>query len=402
MSAIAALLVGALVIGLVLQDAFEVMLLPRRVKRRYRFTSAYFRFAWAGWVVLARIFSPGPRQERFLGNFGPLSMTLLFAFWAIGLIAGFGLVQWSAQQTGGLPPAMDLAGSIYLSGVTFFTLGYGDIVPKTPPARFAAVLEAGVGFGLIAVVIGYLPVLYQLFARREAHVIQLDGRAGSPPTATTLLTRHAEGEGLDKVDDLLRSWEVWGAELLESHLSYPMLTYYRSQHDDQSWLAALAALLDTCTLVLVGVEDVKPLQARMTFAMLRQVVLEMARSLHVSAPSEPRPSRLSQEHYDAMLGAFTTAGLTWNGSDESRETLAAVRATYEPLMQGLAEYLLTPLPPFVANDDGPDHWERGPRGIIARRLIDGLATGNLDDSAVADAVRRRSRGSRLRDRLGRR
>src|SRR5579859_7167090 len=234
----AALLAGALVIVLVLQDAFEVMLLPRRVKRRYRITSAYFRFAWAGWVMLARVLSPGPRQERFLGNFGPLSMTLLFAFWAIGLIAGFGLVQWSAQQIGGLPPAVDLAGSLYLSGVTFFTLGYGDIVPKTPPGQFAAVVEAGVGFGLIAVVIGYLPVLYQLFSRRETHVIQLDGRAGSPPTATTLLTRHAEGDGLDKLDDLLRSWEVWGAELLESHLAYPMLTYYRSQHDDQSWLAA--------------------------------------------------------------------------------------------------------------------------------------------------------------------
>src|SRR5579859_577414 len=175
----AALLAGALVIVLVLQDAFEVMLLPRRVKRRYRITSAYFRFAWAGWVMLARVLSPGPRQERFLGNFGPLSMTLLFAFWAIGLIAGFGLVQWSAQQIGGLPPAVDLAGSLYLSGVTFFTLGYGDIVPKTPPGQFAAVVEAGVGFGLIAVVIGYLPVLYQLFSRRETHVIQLDGRAGS-------------------------------------------------------------------------------------------------------------------------------------------------------------------------------------------------------------------------------
>jgi hypothetical protein len=397
-----ALVAGAMLIVLVLQDAFEVMLLPRRVKRRYRFTSVYFRCAWAGWVALARVFSPGPRQERILSMFGPLSMTLLFAIWAIGLILGFGLVQWSAQQWGGFRPAANLAASIYLSGVTFFTLGYGDLIPKTPPAQFAAVLEAGVGFGLIAVVIGYLPVLYQLFSRREAHVIQLDGRAGSPPTATTLLTRHAEGDGLDKVDDLLRSWEVWGAELLESHLSYPMLTYYRSQHDDQSWLAALAALLDTCTLVLVGVEDVKPLQARMTFAMLRQVVLEMARSLRVSAPIEPRASRLSEDHYESMMAAFETAGLTWNGSDQSRETLSAVRATYEPLMQGLADYLITPLPGFVTDEDTPDHWERGPRGVIARRMIDGLAAGNLEDSAVPDAARRRARAGRLRDHLRKR
>ena len=93
--------------------------------------------------------------------------------------------------------------------------------------------------------IGYLPVLYQLFSRREAHVIQLDARAGSPPTATTMLIRHAEG-GLSKLDDLLREWEIWGSELLESHLSYPMLVYYRSQHDNQSWLAALTAVMDCC------------------------------------------------------------------------------------------------------------------------------------------------------------
>jgi hypothetical protein len=399
-TALAALLLGVALIVLVLQDAFEVMLLPRRVKRRHRFTAAYFNLAWAGWVAIARVFLPGPRKERFLSVFGPLSMALLFMLWALGLIAGFGLAQWSAQQTAGLPPAFDLARAIYLSGVTFFTLGYGDVVPKTPPGQFAAVLEAGVGFGLIAVVIGYLPVLYQLFSRREAHVIQLDGRAGSPPTATTLLTRHAEGGGLDKVDDLLRSWEVWGAELLESHLSYPMLAYYRSQHDDQSWLAALAALLDACSLILVGVEDIKPLQARMTFAMLRQVALEMARSLGAPAPKEKPPSRLGPEDYEAMLDAFAAASLTWNPSDEAPGTLAAVIATYEPLMQALADYLLTPLPPFVTTREAVDHWERGPRGVIARRLIDGLAAGGLEPAPARRGPRRGPPAGRPRDRSG--
>jgi hypothetical protein len=99
------------------------------------------------------------------------------------------------------------------------------------------------------VVIGYLPMLYQLFSRREAHVIQLDARTGSPATATTMLTRHAEGGGLNKLEDLLREWEIWCSDLLESHLSYPMLVYYRSQHDNQSWLAALVAVMDSCALI---------------------------------------------------------------------------------------------------------------------------------------------------------
>jgi Ion channel len=382
MTVLLAIVVGLLVFGAVLQDAFEVMLLPRRVKRRWRLTRYFFNWSWLVWVGVAHAVPAGPRRERFLGIYGSLAMTLLFSFWAVALILAFGLLQWSAQHAGGAKPASDLAEQIYLSGVTFFTLGYGDVVPHTAPARVLAVVEAGVGFGLIAVVIGYLPVLYQLFSRREAHILQLDARAGSPPSATTLLARHAESGGLDKIDEILRAWEIWGAELLESHLSYPMLAYYRSQHHDQSWLAALAAIMDACSLILVGVEDVKPLQARMTFAMARQAVVEMARSLEVSAPRSTGQERLSADDFEKMLSIFKTAGLTWNGGEGGHGTLLALRATYEPLIQSLAEYLWIPLPPWVTPSDEPDHWERGARGIIARRLISGLADGTISEATT--------------------
>jgi hypothetical protein len=324
-----------------------------------------------------------------------MSMALLFGIWAGAMILAFGLIQWAAQSTSG-HAAPNFGDQLYMSGVTFFTLGYGDVVPVTSAGRAVAVVEAGSGFGLIAVVIGYLPVLYQLFSRREAHVLQLDARAGSPPTATTILKRHAESDGLDSIDDMLRTWEIWGADLLESHLSYPMLAYYRSQHDDQSWLAAMLAIMDTCALILVGVEDIKPLQARMTFAMARQVVLEMARSLGVSADRQAQAERLSDADFAKMLTIFEEVNLRWNGGVGSPETLAAVRATYEPLAQGLAEYLLIPLPGWVADENASDHWERGPRGIIARRLIDGLATGAISGDAPPS---RRSLLGRVRDRL---
>jgi len=271
------------------------------------------------------------------------------------------------------------------------------VVPRNGAGRAIAVLEAGTGFGLMAVVIGYLPVLYQLFARREAHVLQLDARAGSPPTAVAMLVRHAESQGLDRVDDILRAWEIWGAELLESHLSYPMLAYYRSQHDDQSWLGALAAIMDACALILVGVEDIKPLQARMTFAMARQVVLEMARSLEVSGVQDVGQPRLDPEGFQVMLASFAEAGLTWNGGPAAYETLAAVRATYEPLLLGLAAHLLIVLPGWLPDNDSGDHWERGPRGIIARRLIAGLADGSI--SAATGRGRERTRAKRLRNQL---
>jgi hypothetical protein len=393
---IIALLGGLILLGMILQDAFEVMLLPRRVVRRWRLMRGYFRITWSGWKLVARANPAGARRERFLSIFGPLSMMVLFVFWSASLVLAFGLIQWAIQPAGATAPSVGQAA--YLSGGAFFTLGFDEVTPLGGLARSIAVIEAGVGFGLIAVVIGYLPVLYQLFSRREAHVIQLDARAGSPPTASEMLRRHAESDGLDKLDEVLRAWEIWGAELLESHLSYPMLAYYRSQHDDQSWLGALAAIMDTCALVLVGVEDIKPLQARMTFAMARQVIVELVRSLDLPSVRPVGEERLSATDYAAMVESFAAAGLTWNGGLQGEETLAAVRATYEPQLAALADHLLIDVPGWVAGADSPDHWERGPRGIIARRLVQGLASG-----AVETDVGRGRGGSaeRLRERLRR-
>ncbi|HEY0207011.1 MAG TPA: ion channel [Acetobacteraceae bacterium] len=363
-----AVLFALVLLAVTLQDAFEVMLLPRRITRRFRFMRVYFRACWAAWGALARHIKDPSRQEHMLSLFGPLSMLLLFALWAGTLISGFGLLEWALQGSNGSP----LLEQAYMSGVTFFTLGYGDVVPHTGAARLMAVLEAGTGIGFIAVVIGYLPVLYQLFSRREAHVIQLDARAGSPPTSVAMLCRHAEGGGLDKVDELLREWEIWGSELLESHLSYPMLAYYRSQHDNQSWLAALAVMMDTCALILVGMEAMPPFQARMTFSMTRQVLVEMAGSFLIEPSRRDGSDRLPLEVWHRMVAEFAEAGLAWTDNPGARDTLTALRATYEPLLDGLSHRLLLPLPGWMPEGGVVDHWARGHRGLIASRLMDEL------------------------------
>ena len=395
---------GVVLIVAMLQDAFEVMLLPRRVQRRVRIVGVWFRFAWRSWRLLGQRFRSGARREAFLGPFGPASMLLLFVIWAAGLITGYGLLEWALQS---LPRGSGVAEQLYMSGVTFFTLGYGDVVPHTGAARAVAVLEAGNGIGFIAVVIGYLPVLYQFFSRREAHVIQLDGRAGSPPAAGTLLLRHAEAGGLEQLDLLLRDWEVWASELLESHLSYPMLAYYRSQHDNESWLAAIGCIMDTCALVLVGVGDVRPLQARMTFTMARQVLVEMARSFRVKPSRFTGGDRLAAGAYAQLERVLVEAGVDWQPGEHGRETLAALRATYEPLLDGLASYLLLQLPGWLPSDGGGDNWQQGPRGLIAGRLIGELARSWSEGPEAGVAVAVEERGERpgwrgLRRRFGRR
>ena len=379
----AATIAAICIVLVVLQDAFEVMLLPRRVHRRIRLTRLYFAASWATWSGIGARLTNDGKRERFLSVFGALFMMILFVLWSTALIIGFGLLQWSLEGGVHGPDgrAWKLSEAIYMSGVTFFTLGYGDVVPHAAAARFAAVVEAGMGIGFIAVVIGYLPVLYQLFSRREAHVMQLDARAGSPPTATTMLCRHVEAGGLAKLDELLREWEVWSAELLESHLTYPMLIYYRSQHENQSWLAAVAAVMDVCALVLIGVRDLQPLQARMTFTMLRQVIVEMARSFRLAPSRYDGGDRLPPEEYARMVSIFTEAGLGWENEAGARETLASLRATYEPLLDALGRSLVLSVPPFIAADDAADHWQRGHRGLIASRLVEQLSTVRVEQPA---------------------
>jgi hypothetical protein len=285
-----------------------------------------------------------------------------------------------------------------MSGVTFFTVGYGDLVPQTRLGRLISVLEAGTGLGFIALVIGYLPVLYQFFSRREAHVIKLDGRAGSPPTALGLLQRHSSEDGISQIGTLLRDWESWGSELLESHLSYPMLAYYRSQHHDQSWLAALTAIMDCCALILVGLEDLPPLQARMTFTMARQVLVEMTQSFGVPPSRYTGGDRLDHATFLRLEGELAETGFKWNTPDPE-ELLAALRATYEPLLDGLASYLLLPVQGWSAGDTARDHWVRGPRGTLARRLVDELSEPMTAGGSAERAIEKDTRWRRLRSRL---
>ena len=245
---------------------------------------------------------------------------------------------------------------LYMSGTTFVTLGYGDVTPLTGIGRFLAVAEAGMGFLFLALIIGYVPVIYQSFSRREASISLLDARAGSPPCATELLRRSYRDRKLDELIQYMREWERWCAELLESHLSYPVLTYYRSQHERQSWLAALTTILDTCALLVVGFEDVSAPTLRFTFAIARHAAVDLAQ-IYGTPPVNPKLSRLSHDDFVRMHDALGEVGLEFRHGEDAEKHLYEIRRSYEPFVNSLADHLLVNLPPWFQATKTVDDWQ---------------------------------------------
>jgi hypothetical protein len=348
--------VGFGLIVVILWEAFETIVLPRRVQRRLRLTSLVYGASWHPYARLARSMPVGKRRESFVGFFGPLSLLLLLAFWAAGLVVGFAVVYWSLDAAVHVPdPPVTFATYLYASGVCFFTLGLGDVVPLDWPGRAGVVVEAGLGLGFLAMVISYLPVIYQAFSHREVSIALLDSRAGSPPSASELVARQLRDGRWDEVDAVLRDWERSAAELLESHLSYPILCFYRSQHDNQSWLGALTAILDTCALALALRDPGSARQAELTFAMARHAVVDLAQ-VFGTPPKPPSRDRLATDEFLRLAERLAAAGLALDGGEVERR-LAVRREAYEPYVSALADYPLMPLPPWVPAVKARDNWQ---------------------------------------------
>jgi hypothetical protein len=349
------LLVAVGMIVVVLVDAFEVVLLPRRIRHGFRLARTFIRTSWLVGRTAARFLPIGRWRTAFLSTFGPLSLFALVVVWAVGLITGFGLLHWSL----GAALSERHAGFgtyLYFSGTTFFTLGYGDVVTTDAIGRALSVVEAGLGFVFLAVIVAYLPVLYQAFSRREIGILLLDARAGSPPTAGGLLRRLADGHNSTGAGPFLVEWERWAAELLESHLSFPVLSFYRSQHENQSWVGALTVILDTSALLIAGVDGPDGYQARLTFAMARHAAVDLA-LIFQTPPLPPEPNRLSEAKLARLFESLREAGLTIRDEATVAIALQELRDLYEPFVNALARFFQVSVPPFQPEKPPVDNWQ---------------------------------------------
>ena len=357
---VAATLAGLLLVLGIFWEAFETIVLPRTVARRLRFTTLFYEVVWRLGYKSVRLFRKNQaRREYVLSVLGPLSLILLVAMWSLGIITGYALLQ--AGMGTHLSGGDDTFGArMYLSATTFFTLGYGDSVALGGLGRFASMVEVGMGFGLFALVISYFPVLYQAFSARERVSLLLDARAGSPPVAAELLETYADD--LVGLRELFAEFERWGASLLETYLSYPILTVYRSQHEELSWIASLTCVCDACALVQVAyIGDTKEMnqlqrQARLTYAMLRHLVVDIAYVMNAD-PVTRGLDRLTSEGWDRTSSMLAKVGAPVCLGSASCDRLTELRADYEPYLLGLAEGLFLTVPPWMRLEHQAAAWE---------------------------------------------
>ena len=362
-------LIAGLFFGLgVVLDAFQTIILPRRPSGRLRITRLFYMLTWTPWVAVTERLQSQKLRDQTYSVYGPLSLLLLLVVWALLLVMTFALLYFSLgpkgladHLTAGLGEFARLRTDFYLSGTTLFTLGLGDVTPLTLGARVLVVMEAGTGLGFVALVIGYVPVLYQAFSRREVSVAMLDARAGSPPTATELIRRHGYEGGEAELIKLLAEWERWSAEILESHISYPLLCYYRSQHDNQSWLSALTAILDTCSLLITTIEGQTLRQAQLTFAMARHALIDLGHVFKLEektkAIAAAKEERMPTEVFHELCEDLGELQIRLCGDPAAMRRLKAIRLLYEPHAQALAEYLKMPLPLWIPEAKKTDPWK---------------------------------------------
>lgn len=341
---IATAIFGFVLTAIVLADAFQTVVVARHALKIPGLTRMFYRLSWGLFAAAATPIASRERRERYLGIYGPLSLLVLLGFWALGFIVAFAMIQWSAGlQLNGAHSSF--GNDIYFSAATFFTLGSGEA--QNPSSKYLMVLEAGLGFSFLGLVIGYLPVLYQSFSNRELRILLLDARAGSPPSAAqfTLL----RGSNPEKLEERLADWEEWALDLLHNHLSYPMLAYYRSQHASQSWLAALTTIIDVSALVMLTSEHDLKRQAEFTFTAGRHALVHTA-SIFRMRPSDPQEDRLPGDDFSRLRAVLSDAHTPLKLDCVSEPDLRKLRATYEPYAHALGTYFLMDLPPWIPTE----------------------------------------------------
>jgi hypothetical protein len=346
---------GALILMLVAADIFETIVVPRPSPGPHRLSRYLVKGTWRAWRWLGTRIRTGIARDGFYGVYAPGAVIILLSTWLALLVLGFGLVFY-ALRADLVPAPADIGTSLYFAGTSILTLGFGDVVATGLPARLVSIVAAASGLGVVALVITFLFSLYGSYQRRESLVVTLSSRAKAPPSAVVLLEVYSKLDMVDELPALFRDWESWAAEVLDSHVAYPLLGYFRSSHDNISWLSALGAVLDACALVLTTIEGIPRGQAELTKRGGAHLVEDISNVIGLHGDG----SGVGQPEFDEAYERLRQAGYRLGDPDEAWHRFERARTTYAGRLEALASYWATPATAWIG--------ERSPAGSIAHRV----------------------------------
>ncbi|MFL5757572.1 MAG: ion channel [Chloroflexota bacterium] len=334
---LAAAIAGLVCLALVAWDVFESIVVPRPTPSRFRIARFLVPPSWLAWRAFATRVRTGLGRDALLSLFAPGAAILLLVVWLVVLVLGYGLVLFGLR--GELRPTpVSLVDTIYFAGTSVLTLGYGDIVATGPSTRFIVLIAAASGLGVVALVVTFLFSLFGSYQRREILIVMLAARAKSPPSAVTLLESYARLGLVDQLPALLAEWERWMAEVLDSHVAYPLLGYFRSSHDNVSWISALGAVLDTAALVLTTIRGVPRGQAEVTKRVGAHLVEDITNILHLEFDG----GGVEREAFGETYRRLAAAGYDVAPEAEAWQAFEHARRTYAGRLEALAGYWATP------------------------------------------------------------
>jgi len=335
MEAIAVVL-GVFLLALAFWDLFETVVVPRPTPGWFRIGRYLVRGSWRA-LRAVRDGRRGRSYDTLLGLFAPAATVALLAAWLLSLIVGYGLILFALRDELRPVPA-DLGTTIYFAATSLLTIGFGDIVAVDTPARIIVTTAAVGGLGAVALVVTFLFSLYGSYQRREIQVVALQAAAGAPPSAVALLETYAQLALVARLPELFRDWERWAAEVLDTHVAYPLLGFFRSSHDSLSWISALGTVLDAASLVLTTIDGVPRGEAKL----FKRGATHLVEDISNLGFRAGEATRLDRADFDAACARLEEAGYQLTAADDAWPLFEAARATYAPRLEAMARYWATP------------------------------------------------------------
>ena len=325
---------GIALVGVVLFDVFASIILPRPVGRQMRLSALVSRNLWRAVRAYGLTISDARRREALLGAYAPFVLLLFLGMWVMLLIVGYGLIL-DGYRSAIRPHPENLLASIYFAGTSLLTIGYGDYVARSPAPRFVALIAATTGLAVVAVGTTFLFSIFTSFQQREVFVVTIDAQAGAPPSGLQLLSTARKLKIVDDLPRLFADGQRWSAAVLDSHLAYSILAYFRSSHLDASWIATLGAMLDAATLLLTTIEDVPCGQARLMQAVGTHLTDDLTKYFGIAHSSDVL---VEFSEFQSACEELEAAGYRVRPASEAWEAFAAMRREYAAPLNAMAKF----------------------------------------------------------------